>query len=199
MTLIQTDLLSQRNRKSIEISFIILKFHSGTWKIFNGNEIGVLLAHWVWTQHKERNPNIDPSRRKYSKHSPFLGTCVVLNTTVSSKMLKAIADKEGLTYEVTKHHLDLNFEGNFDWLQMDRKSRGRVQEERENFPVCLRRSNRYFKPRLPNIYPLIGFMVGDICLDKDGIRGGVVFAEMAVYINSKGMTCLDHLREMYKT
>lgn len=60
---------------------------SGEWKIFNGNEIGILLAYWVWSQYQ-------------AKHKPDPSQCAVLNSTVSSKMLRALAQKEGLIYEV---------------------------------------------------------------------------------------------------
>lgn len=42
-------------------------------------------------------------------------------------------------------------------------------------------------------------MVGDICLDKDGIRGAAVFAELAIYLNKKeGITCNQHLQNLYQ-
>jgi len=61
---------------------------NGDWKIFNGNELGILFADWVWQQYKAANPGAISNR------------IVVLNTTVSSKMLSALAKKEGLYYEV---------------------------------------------------------------------------------------------------
>jgi phosphomannomutase len=58
----------------------------GEWKIFTGNEIGILLADWVW----KNRPQKDTPTSKYA----------MLNTTVSSKMIKAMAEKEGFYYEV---------------------------------------------------------------------------------------------------
>jgi phosphomannomutase len=39
-------------------------------------------------------------------------------------------------------------------------------------------------------------MVGDVCLDKDGIRGAVVFAEMASYYYSQNTTLLQRLKTL---
>ena len=46
-------------------SYLELQFtpytSSGQWKIFNGNEIGVLLGYWVWCKFHEANPTFKPS------------------------------------------------------------------------------------------------------------------------------------------
>lgn len=42
-------------------------------------------------------------------------------------------------------------------------------------------------------------MVGDVCLDKDGIRGAAVFAEMATALYSQGSTLYDHLQYFFFT
>ncbi len=31
--------------------------------MFTGNEVGILLGHWVWTQYKSKHPNADPSKQ----------------------------------------------------------------------------------------------------------------------------------------
>eukprot|EP01102_Stenamoeba_stenopodia_P009633 TRINITY_DN2850_c0_g1_i1.p1 TRINITY_DN2850_c0_g1~~TRINITY_DN2850_c0_g1_i1.p1 ORF type:complete len:435 (-),score=108.51 TRINITY_DN2850_c0_g1_i1:45-1310(-) len=65
------------------------KLSSGEWKIYNGNEIGVLLAAWVWSEYKRTNPSVDPAN------------CVMISTAVSSQMLRSICKQEGLVYEET--------------------------------------------------------------------------------------------------
>ena len=65
------------------------KRSDGQWHIFNGNEIAALLADWVWTNYRARNPRADPSK------------CVMLASTVSSKFIKAMADKEGFQFTDT--------------------------------------------------------------------------------------------------
>jgi len=42
----------------------------------------------------------------------------------------------------------------------------------------------------------IGFMIGDICLDKDGIRAAACFGEMAVHHHNHGKTALQRLGEL---
>lgn len=62
---------------------------NGEWRVFKGNEIGTLLAAWELRWHKESqggvaNPN-----------------AVMLASTVSSKLLGAMAKKEGFIFEDT--------------------------------------------------------------------------------------------------
>lgn len=41
-------------------------------------------------------------------------------------------------------------------------------------------------------------MIGEMSLDKDGVRAAVVFAEMANYLAKKNMTALQQLEEIHK-
>ena len=68
---------------------IAQKTTDGSWKIFNGNEIGCLLAWWQFKVHVHKFGD------KFDKKHLYY-----LASTVSSKMLGAIARKEGLTFEV---------------------------------------------------------------------------------------------------
>jgi len=92
---------------------------SGEWKVFTGNEIGILFADWVWSNFHRLHPTVEPAK------------CAVLNSTVSSKFLKALAEKEGLHYQVClslcnnslyrqliRRHLIRCCIGNLDWLQV---------------------------------------------------------------------------------
>lgn len=66
---------------------------TGRWKVFSGDEIGVLLAHWQWRQHREAQSNCNDG-----------GTDVgvtMLASTVSSSMLGAVAKVEGFHFEET--------------------------------------------------------------------------------------------------
>lgn len=62
---------------------------SGEWRVFSGNELGALLGWWLFTCWKEKNQ--DPSALKDT---------YMLSSTVSSKILRAIALKEGFHFEV---------------------------------------------------------------------------------------------------
>jgi phosphoglucomutase len=56
--------------------------------VYTGNEIGILLASWVWQKFAAAHPDVPANK------------CAMLNTTVSSKMLSAMAEKEGFYYDV---------------------------------------------------------------------------------------------------
>ena len=61
MIQIQIVLHVLKNKKSIYIISHVTYIYSGQWKIFSGNEMGILLGHWVWTCYKEKHPEADPS------------------------------------------------------------------------------------------------------------------------------------------
>lgn len=60
------------------------KINNGTWKIFTGNEIGLLLGWWSFVKHKEQNSSLYPGDSVYMIHS-----------TVSSNILQSIGKVEG--------------------------------------------------------------------------------------------------------
>jgi phosphoglucomutase/phosphopentomutase len=62
---------------------------SGEWKVFSGNELGALLGWWLFTSWKEKNQDRSTLKEAY-----------MLSSTVSSKILRAIALKEGFHFEV---------------------------------------------------------------------------------------------------
>ena len=59
------------------------------WKVFNGNEIGIMLGYSEWQEWKKINPRKDASK------------VVLLASTVSSKMLQRISQVEGFTFMET--------------------------------------------------------------------------------------------------
>ncbi|KAL6077659.1 Phosphoglucomutase [Balamuthia mandrillaris] len=140
----------------------IAEKNEDSWTIFNGNQIGILLAHWVWQEFHKRHPDVPAE------------LCVMLNTTVSSKMLAAMAVKEGLIYEETLT--------GFKWL-------GNLAEAYTN-------QGKHF---LFAFEEAIGYMVGNLCLDKDGVRAAAVFAEMANFLRTHySRTCLQQLNLLYE-
>ncbi|NXS95614.1 PGM2 protein, partial [Jacana jacana] len=66
------------------------KQESGEWKVFSGNELGALLGWWMFSCWKNNN-----------KGSCALKDVYMLSSTVSSKILRAIALKEGFHFEET--------------------------------------------------------------------------------------------------
>lgn len=71
-------------------------FDSGQWQVFSGNELGALLGWWMFRCWKQQNPEADAVKNLY-----------MLSSTVSSKILRAIAVKEGFHFEVTQSNLVL--------------------------------------------------------------------------------------------
>lgn len=132
------------------------------WRSFSGNEIGALLAHWTWTRWQARHPDRDPS------------SAAMLASAVSSKMLAAMAAKEGFVFRETLT--------GFKWL-------GNVAKdlEAEGLEVLFA------------FEEAIGFMFGAVHKDKDGVAAAAVFAEMAARIASEhgGRTVAQHLDWLY--
>lgn len=118
---------------------------SGEWRIYNGNEIALLLAHWTWTNFRAQSPDVPASK------------CVMINSTVSSKVLRAMAQREGFIFEETLT--------GFKWIGNKADEYVRRKDEGYRF--------------LFGYEVEIGFAVGDMSLDKDGVRTAAVFYEMA--------------------
>jgi len=59
------------------------------WRVFSGNEIGVMFAKWAWDCFRKRSPDIPASQ------------AAMISTAVSSSMTKAIAEKEGFQFHET--------------------------------------------------------------------------------------------------
>lgn len=70
--------------------FFFLFSSSGEWKVFSGNELGALLGWWIFTCWKNQNRDACAIKDVY-----------MLSSTVSSKILRAIALKEGFHFEVS--------------------------------------------------------------------------------------------------
>ena len=141
----------------------IAELVEGTWKIFNGNEIGTLLAWWQLQVHYKRFGD------KYlSKNLIFIAS------TVSSKMLGAIAKKEGLTFYETLT--------GFKWMANQAWD---LESADENKKVLLAYEEA------------IGFMCGTQVLDKDGISAALRAAELMAFLDLKGLTLSQKLKELY--
>eukprot|EP00058_Branchiostoma_floridae_P025967 XP_002611457.1 hypothetical protein BRAFLDRAFT_63910 [Branchiostoma floridae] len=61
---------------------------NGSWKVFTGNELGALLGWWAWQCWRQKNPDKDAK------------DVWMIASTVSSKILRAIAIKESFNFEV---------------------------------------------------------------------------------------------------
>jgi phosphomannomutase len=64
----------------------------GQWRVFTGNETGILLAHWLWSKHQESHEATAGSHGLPPR---------MIASTVSSKMLASMAEAEGFTFQET--------------------------------------------------------------------------------------------------
>jgi len=98
---------------------------------------------------------------------------IMLASTVSSKYLSVMAKKEGFMFEDTLT--------GFKWM-------GNVASQRE----------KQGKTFLFAYEVEIGFLVGNLNYDKDGIRTACIFTELANRLYDEGKTCHERLNELYK-
>lgn len=139
---------------------------AGSWTVFSGNELGVLLGHWAITCHQKGVTN--SSTGSVSDNTT---KAAILASIVSSRMLKHIATKEGLLYYDTLT--------GFKWLG--------------NRAVELRATG---VPVLFSYEEALGYCVGDIICDKDGLSAAAHFVEMTHHLYSQGLTILQHYRQL---
>lgn len=127
---------------------------SGGLVMLTGNEVGVLLGHFLLTQQKTANP-------------------LVVTTIVSSAQLKAIAAALGARYGETLT--------GFKWIAnhaIDEAQRG------VNFVVGYEEA--------------LGYSVGPVVRDKDGIGAALVVADMAAWCKARGVTLFGYLEEVQR-
>lgn len=132
----------------------------GSWRVFTGNEMGAIITWWIWKNWRAANPDADASK------------VYILNSAVSSQIVKTIADVEGFKNEVTLT--------GFKW--MGNKAE---QLRAQGNEVILAWEES------------IGFMPGHT-LDKDGVSSAAIFAEIATWLASQGLTLKDQLFAIYE-
>ena len=99
---------------------------------------------------------------------------LVIVSIVSSPMLGVIAQKLGAKYDEVLT--------GFKWIAnraMERKTKSG-----DNFVFGFEEA--------------LGYTVGELVRDKDGVSAAVVFAELTAVLKSKGTTVLDHLEGLYR-
>ncbi|KAJ3221192.1 Phosphoglucomutase-2 [Clydaea vesicula] len=136
------------------------RLDDGSWHIFSGNELGSILGGLVWDNYKVSHPNSDYSN------------VYMLASTVSSKMLNAIAIAEGFKFEDTLT--------GFKWL--GNRAIDLVKEGKEVIFA---------------FEEAIGFMIGDIVRDKDGVSALSVLCENALRLSIEGKSLFNYLNDLY--
>ena len=131
------------------------------WKVFTGNEIGALLGWWLFYIH--------PTQKAGDPQLAYVAS------TVSSKMLRSIARKEGLRFEETL--TGFKWMGNRAW-ELEKSNSAKI---------------------LLGFEEAIGFMCGTTVLDKDGVSALIRALELISHLNKNGCTLNDKLLDLYKT
>ncbi|CUS21424.1 LAQU0S03e02278g1_1 [Lachancea quebecensis] len=136
--------------------------HNGQWRQLTGNEIGFLFAQHNWELYKLKN-------EQFKDTNPL----AMINSTVSSQMIKKMAEVEGFFYEDTLT--------GFKWLG------NRARE--------LEKSGCY----VPFAYEeAIGFMFSNVVHDKDGISAAVVFLQMLWSWKAQALSPFEVLQRAYQ-
>lgn len=128
----------------------------GAMRMLTGNEVGVLLGHYLLTQGTKRA-------------RPHVAT-----TIVSSVQLGQIAHDLGAAYDEVLT--------GFKWIA----NRALERERSENIQFVF------------GYEEALGYTVGTVVRDKDGISAALVFADLAAWCQSRGTTVLGYLEEIQR-
>ncbi|KAJ3287667.1 Phosphoglucomutase-3 [Rhizoclosmatium sp. JEL0117] len=129
------------------------------WHIFTGDQIGTLLGYALVLKMKDKTA--EEKKR-----------VAMVNSAVSSKMLRSMCLKEGHLYEETLT--------GFKWM-----SNRVVDLAKEGYDTFFAYEEA------------IGFMTHDCVLDKDGVTALASFVELAILQKEKGSNMYELLEELY--
>ncbi|KAI8998909.1 phosphoglucomutase first 3 domain-containing protein [Trametes punicea] len=135
------------------------KGSEGKWIQFTGDQLGTLFASACLDKYKA-------SGRPLSK-------LAMVASTVSSKMIEAMAHAEG--FKFAECLTGFKYIGNTA-----------LALEKDGYEVPF------------GYEEAIGFMFGSQLRDKDGVAASVMFAELVVTLNQAGKTASSHLKELYE-
>ncbi|GHG64135.1 phospho-sugar mutase [Comamonas sp. JC664] len=128
----------------------------GSLRLLTGNEVGVLLGHYLLTQ------------------GPKQGTPHVVTTIVSSAQLGAVASSLGAAYDEVLT--------GFKWIANRALEREHAEGTRFVF----------------GYEEALGYTVGTVTRDKDGVGSALVMADLAAWCESRGTTVLGYLEEIQR-
>ena len=127
----------------------------GAMKMLTGNEVGVLLGHYLLTRQKVDKP-------------------LVITTIVSSAQLGSIAKTLGAAYDETLT--------GFKWIA----NRALEREPKEGVRFVM------------GYEEALGYTVGTVARDKDGVGAALVVADLAAWCKSRGLTLFGYLEEVQR-
>ncbi|KAJ8584463.1 hypothetical protein M405DRAFT_826766 [Rhizopogon salebrosus TDB-379] len=131
----------------------------GKWVTFTGDQLGTLFGYHVFETYKESGKPIDK--------------LAMVASTVSSKMIEAMAQIEGFRF--VDCLTGFKFIGN---TALD------LVKEGYEVPFGYEEA--------------IGYMFGSEIRDKDGVAATMIFAQLAATLRARGVTVHAHLQELYR-
>jgi len=167
---------------------VAVRNSSGQLELLTGNQIGSLMAYYR-VQKLIANGVITPGNAS---------RCVIVKTLVTTDLQKAIAEKHGLRCVETLTGFKYIGEklGKYEAaLPADKRANYRELSELETRNLRLTYSSYYVCGGEESY----GYSAADFVRDKDGNGATVVFAEVAAYAKSRGLTLVDLLDEVYST
>jgi phosphomannomutase len=135
---------------------VMVRDSAGKLRMLTGNEVGVLLGHYLLTQGTKK-------ARAY-----------VATTIVSSVQLGQIAHDLSAAYDEVLT--------GFKWIA----NRALERERGESVQFVF------------GYEEALGYTVGTVVRDKDGISAGLVFADLAAWCQQRGLTVLGYLEEIQR-
>ncbi|MFZ5468175.1 MAG: phospho-sugar mutase [Myxococcota bacterium] len=136
---------------------VLARDGAGRLRALTGNEVGVLLGHYLLTQKMPRPPKP-----------------LVITTIVSSAQLGEIAAELGALYEETLT--------GFKWIA----NRALEREAGEGATFVF------------GYEEALGYTVGTVARDKDGVGAALVFADLAAWAHARGTTVFGYLEEIQR-
>jgi len=142
----------------------------GVWKQFTGNQMGVLLASFVWDMHSRTGP----AQRDIEQPT------AMFVSAVSSRMLFKMAENWPLSND-DKITVEETLTG-FKWLG----NRAQTWEQETGGKALFAYEEA------------IGYMIPQVVYDKDGVAAASLFLAACYYWQQEDMTPWDRLQELYE-
>jgi phosphoglucomutase len=161
---------------------------AGQLELLTGNQIGSLMAYYR-VQKLIANGVITPANAS---------RCVIVKTLVTTDLQKAIAEKHGMRCVETLtgfKYIGAKLGKYEAALPAAERAHYRQLSELETRDLRLAHSSYYVCGGEESY----GYSAADFVRDKDGNGATVVFAEVAAYAKSRGVTLIDLLDEVYAT
>lgn len=168
---------------------VAVRDSNGAMKLITGNQIGSILAHYRLERLFAQGVLHESNRR----------SATLIKTVVTTDLQKAIADKFGVSIVETLTGFKYIGEKLRKYEERVCAATGMTSPAYRDLPELRKRElllkhSRYYVFGGEESY---GYSASDYARDKDANAACVMFAEAAVFAQSKGVTILDYLDSIY--